>query len=331
MSGQQTAGIYQNNSYQKSVENKTKIYIVGAGAIGKALAVVLKIANRNVVLLRASITGVEEHEENISLLLNDTSEISATIPVASLDYFSELKGIIVLTNKSYGNKQITTLLKDKTGDSPIIILQNGLGIEDIFIQTHFPKIYRCVLFATSQLTESNTLIFKPVSLSQVGVIKGDKQELIETVKNITTEIFPFQAVEDIQKTIWKKAIINCVFNSVCPLIEVDNGIFQRDSAVLALARRIIDECIQIANAYAIDLSSQEVLESLLMISRLSDGQLISSYQDILNKRTTEIETLNFAIVKMAEAIGKAHLVKETQLLGELTKLKSDISRNSLTE
>ena len=64
-----------------------------------------------------------------------------------------------------------------------------------------------------------------------------------------------------------------------------------------------------------------------MISQFSDGQLISSYQDILNKRTTEIERLNFAVVKMAEAIGKGHLVKETRLLGELTKLKSDISRN----
>lgn len=313
------------------MENKTKIYIVGAGAIGKALAVVLKAANRNVVLLRASVAGVEEHEENINLLLNDKSEISAKIQIASLDYFSVLEGIVVLTNKSYGNKQITTLLKDKTGNSPIVILQNGLGVEDIFIKGDFPKIYRCVLFATSQLAETNKVLFKPVSLSQIGVIKGNQQELIETVKNITTEIFPFQAVEDIQKTIWKKAIINCVFNSVCPLIEVDNGIFHRDSDVLTVAKRIIDECVQIANDYRVELSSEEVLESLLMISKFSDGQLISSYQDILNKRTTEIETLNFAVVKMAEAIGKGHLVKETQLLGELTKLKSDISRNKLPE
>lgn len=313
------------------MENKTKIYIVGAGAIGKALAVVLKAANRNVVLLRASVAGVEEHEENINLLLNDKSEISAKIQIASLDYFSVLEGIVVLTNKSYGNKQITTLLKDKTGNSPIVILQNGLGVEDIFIKENFPKIYRCVLFATSQLAETNKVLFKPVSLSQIGVIKGNQQELIETVKNITTEIFPFQAVEDIQKTIWKKAIINCVFNSVCPLIEVDNGIFHRDSDVLTVAKRIIDECVQIANDYRVELSSEEVLESLLMISKFSDGQLISSYQDILNKRTTEIETLNFAVVKMAEAIGKGHLVKETRLLGELTKLKSDISRNKLPE
>lgn len=309
------------------MENQKTIYIIGAGAIGKALAVVLKTANRNVVLIRASVTDVEEHKEDISLSLPDKSEISAKITITSFNHFPELKGIIVLTNKSYGNKLLSTLLKDKTGGSPIVLLQNGLGVEDIFIEDQYPKIYRCVLFATSQLTDANKVNFKPVSPSQIGIIKGDGYELSEIVYSLNTSAFPFQAAENIQKTIWRKAIINCVFNSICPLIEVDNGIFYRDINVLNIAGRIIDECVQIANAYKIELSQQEVLDGLLMISKLSDGQLISSYQDIIHKRPTEIETLNFAIVKMAEAIGKADLVKETKLLGELTKLKSGISRN----
>lgn len=309
------------------MKNQQTIYIVGAGAIGKALAVTLKTANRNVVLLRASVTEVEEHEENITLFLPDKSEISAKIRISSLNHFQELQGIIVLTNKSYGNKHISRVLKGKAGHSPIVLLQNGLGVEDIFIEDHFPKIYRCVLFATSQLTDTNNVNFKPVSPSQIGIIKGEGYELSEIVYSLNTDAFRFQAAENIQKTIWRKAITNCVFNSICPLIETDNGIFHRDANVLHMAGRIIDECIQIANAYKIDLSRQEVLDGLLNISKLSDGLLISSYQDIINKRPTEIETLNFAIVKMAEAINKSHLVKETRLLGELTKLKSDISRN----
>jgi 2-dehydropantoate 2-reductase len=306
--------------------NQTNIYILGAGAIGKALTIALKSVDRNVFLLRATVQESDEHEENLSLVLNTGRELSANVRVSSINHFSTLDGLIILTNKSYGNKQICDLLKEKIGKSPIVILQNGLGVEDIFIENQFPKIYRCVLFATSQVIDDK-VSFKPVSPSAIGVIKGDSREISKIVECLNTDLFPFKAEENIQKIIWKKAIINCVFNSVCPLIEVDNGVFYRDTDVLALAKRIVDECIQVANAYVIDMSSQEVLENLLMISQLSDGQLISSYQDILNKRTTEIETLNFAVVKMAEAIGKAHLVKETRLLGELTKLKSDISRN----
>jgi 2-dehydropantoate 2-reductase len=307
------------------------IYIVGAGAIGKALAIALKSVNKNVVLLRATVQESEEHEENLSLLLNNGKEVSATVTLSSLNHFEKLDGLIILTNKSYGNKQICDLLKGKTGNSPLVILQNGLGVEDIFIENHYPEIYRCVLFTTSQIIDDTRVSFKPVSASVIGTIKSNHQELLEIVAYLNTELFPFKAENNIQKIIWKKAIINCVFNSVCPLIEVDNGIFHRDSEVFALARRIVDECIRVANAYGIELVSQEVIENLLTISRFSDGQLISSYQDILHRRTTEIETLNFAVAKMAEAIGEAHLVKETRLLGELTRLKSDISRNKLPE
>ncbi|GAB3524290.1 ketopantoate reductase family protein [Emticicia fontis] len=303
------------------------IYIVGAGAIGKALAIALSNTNHNVTLLRATVAEAKAYNTDLRLILSTSSELPATVKISSINQYEKLDGLIVLTNKSYGNQQICELLKDKTGNSPIIILQNGLGVEDIFIENQFPQIYRCVLFATSQVLDQNKVSFKPVSASVIGTIKGNKNELLTIVESLNTELFPFKAEENIQKIIWKKAITNCVYNSVCPLIEVDNGIFHRDADVLAIAKRIIDECIQVAHAYGIELSSQEVLDSLLMISKFSDGQLISSYQDILNKRTTEIETLNFAVVKMAEAIGQAHLVKETRLLGELTRLKSDISRN----
>ncbi len=129
---------------------------------------------------------------------------------------------------------------------------------------------------------------------------------------------------NIQTIIWKKAIVNCVFNSICPLLEIDNGIFHRDKGVLRIANRVILECLDIAKDTGIYLETDEVIESLLLISKSSDGQLISTYQDILNKRKTEIETLNFAIVNIAKKLKKGHAITETNLLGELTKLKSEL-------
>jgi 2-dehydropantoate 2-reductase len=78
------------------------------------------------------------------------------------------------------------------------------------------------------------------------------------------------------------------------------------------------------------LDPAEVEENLLNISRSSDGQLISTLQDIRNKRRTEIETLNFEIVRIARSLGKENTVKETRLLGELTKLKADLNNGSQT-
>ncbi|WP_315823413.1 ketopantoate reductase family protein [Paraflavitalea speifideaquila] len=117
-----------------------------------------------------------------------------------------------------------------------------------------------------------------------------------------------------------------MFNSICPLLEIDNGIFHRSPSVLAIAQRVVTECVGIANAQGIGLTVNEVMETVLMISRLSDGQLISTLQDINHKRPTEIETLNLAIVQIAQTLQLENTVRETRLLGELTKLKSELSR-----
>lgn len=307
---------------------KNNIYIIGAGAVGKTLAVFLKKAGKNVVLVRGSVVDSARRIEKIRVVLADKTEVSAKIEVSSLSNFSRLDGIVVLTSKSFGNRNLAEGLTGKTDGAPLVILQNGLGVEQPFIDRAYPEIYRCVLFMTSQIVSENKVSFKPVAVSPIGIIKGSPANLDAIVKELDNPAFPFKAEEDIQTVIWKKAIINSVFNSICPLLEIDNGIFHREEKVLEIAKRIIAECVTIAREKGIYLETGEVAERLLLISRSSDGQLISTLQDILNKRPTEIETLNFAIAGIAEKLNKGNLVIETKLLGELTRLKSDLSREN---
>jgi 2-dehydropantoate 2-reductase len=303
----------------------SNIFIIGAGAIGKVLAVFLQLQGKNVVIIRGSTDNQSSYTQKIQVELSDTTSHEAVLEFSTLSNFHKLEGIIILTNKSYGNLQLSKALKEKVNNSPLVILQNGLGVEQAFIDLDFPEIYRCVLFATSQTITENKLRFKRVSVSRVGIIKGNSATLSNIVDVISSDHFQFQTEQDIQTIIWKKAIINCVFNSVCPLLEVDNGIFHRDEKVLDIAKRIITECVSIASEVHVVLQVEDVVENLLLISKASDGQLISTYQDIKNKRKTEIETLNFAIVNIAKTLGMEDAVAETKLLGELTKLKSELA------
>lgn len=305
---------------------KNNIYIIGAGAIGKVLAVFLKLNNANVTLLRGSVDNKSSTKETIRVALPDKTELEAEIEVSTLSNFPALDGIIVLTTKSYGNENIAQALKGKVNNSPIVILQNGLGVEEVFNSDNFTEVFRCVLFATSQNISENKLSFKPVSVSPIGIIKGTNATLNKVVELISSSNFQFKAESDIQPIIWKKAIVNSVFNSICPLLEIDNGIFYRDEGVLQIAKRIIRECVLISTANGVSLSVDQVIESLVLISKASDGQFISTLQDIRKKRKTEIETLNFEIVRIAATLGKENLVTETKLLGELIKIKSELAR-----
>ncbi len=305
---------------------KEKIYIIGAGAIGKALAVSLKLNGKDVVILRGSVDGDSHHEEKIILLLSDGSEIEATIEFNTLSNFTELNGLIVLTNKSNGNATLAGKLKDKIKNSPLVILQNGLGVEQPFIDNGFSEIYRCVLFVTSQNIAENKIRYKPVAVSPIGIIKSKVTTLDSVVALIDSLNFKFKTETGIQKIIWEKAIANCVFNSICPLLETDNGIFHRKSEVFAIAQRVIKECVVVAKKNGMDITENEIEKLVLTISKLSDGQFISTLQDIRNKRKTEIDTLNFEIARIADGLHLGNLVQETKLLGELTKLKSELDQ-----
>jgi 2-dehydropantoate 2-reductase len=305
-----------------------RIFIIGAGAIGKVLAVALTREGREVVLLRGSVDDQPRRVEQIHVQFPDHSELQAAVPVDTLGNFATLDGLIVLTNKSYGNAALAGALRAKADGSPLLLLQNGLGVEQPFLAQGFSQLYRCVLFVTSQTLDANRLRFKPVAVSPVGVVAGSAATLQRVVAQVNGPVFPFRAEPDIGPVIWKKAIINSVFNSVCPLLETDNGVFHREPAALAIARRVIAECVAVARESGISLRTEEVEEGLLQISTASDGQLISTLQDIRNRRRTEIETLNFELVRIAETLGRGDLVPQTRLLGELTKLKADASQRN---
>jgi 2-dehydropantoate 2-reductase len=302
------------------------IYIIGSGAIGKSLAIFLKLQNKNVTILRGSVDNKPSYVEKIKIELNDKSEVEADIEIGTLSNFKVLEGIIVLATKSYGNLQLSKALQEKARNSPIVILQNGLGVEQPFIDNHFTEIYRCVLFATSQTISENKLRFKPVSVSPIGIVKGNIDRLKTITEALNSSYFQFAPETDIQPVIWRKAIVNSVFNSVCPLLETDNGIFHRDERALNIAKRVISECTAVARQAQILLNVDDVIANLLLISKASDGQLISTFVDIKNKRKTEIDTLNFAIVDVAKSLNQEHAVIETKLLGELTKLKSALAQ-----
>ncbi|MEI9956866.1 MAG: 2-dehydropantoate 2-reductase [Ferruginibacter sp.] len=300
------------------------IYIIGAGAIGKALAVFLKLNHKNVIIIRGSVDDGSYCFERIEVELNDCKIVTAEIEIRTISSFSNLNGIVVFANKSFGNPALAKALKTKINNAPIVILQNGLNIEQPFIDNDFSQIYRCVLFATSQQLAKNKLRFKPVASSPIGIIKGDIETLAAVVEQLDNHNFRFKVEENIQPVIWTKTIVNCVFNSVCPLLETDNGIFYRDEKALQIARRVIGECTGVAKAKGIVLDAEKVENSLLLISKSSEGQFISTCQDIKNKRKTEIETLNFAIVNFATELNMVDFVQETKLLGELITIKSEL-------
>ncbi|WP_318309246.1 ketopantoate reductase family protein [Flagellimonas crocea] len=300
---------------------KTKIYIIGSGAIGKALAVFLQQEHKAVVLVRGSVDHIPDREEQITVIGREQT-FRQKIVTTTFSGLQEIHGMVLIASKAFANEEIARKLREKVGDFSIVLLQNGLHVERPF--QGFERVYRCVLFSTSQVTGGNEVTFKSVTPSPVGNVQGNNDGLEAVVDTINTVPFSFRSEPDITVQVWTKVIVNCAFNSICPLLETDNGIFFRNPEVAKLARTVIDECVSLAQKQGINLDSDTIEENLMLISQRSDGQLISTYVDILHKRRTEIDSLNLEVSRMAKELGVPETVKHTRFLGELIQLKSAI-------
>jgi 2-dehydropantoate 2-reductase len=171
---------------------ENKIYIIGAGAVGKALAVFLTLEGKNVSIIRGSLDGIPSQIETISIQMDNDTILQADIEVSSLSCHPIFDGILVLTNKSYGNEKLAETLKNRAKNATIVLLQNGLGVELPFIEKEFTDIYRCVLFTTCQVVAENLVKFKPVATSQIGIIKGNQENLQYIVNQLNNAIFQFR-------------------------------------------------------------------------------------------------------------------------------------------
>ncbi len=293
------------------------VYVVGSGAVGMALVVCLVNAGRRAVAVRTTTRDAGEREVEVRLQ-NGADRIDARVETVGLSRLRRPDGTIAIAAKSYANKAIAAELAGKAAGCPLVILENGVGVEAPFLEIPLSEVYRCVLYVTSEVVSDGDIRFRAIKPSLIGVVRGAQAGRDRAVQALSTPRFPFAALENIQREVWKKAVINAVFNSICPLLEVDNGVFARDPAVLGIAGEVVAECIGLTDRLGLGLSRDEVMEQVLQISRSSDGQLISTLQDIRKGQETEIDFLNMEIARTAAAQRPAVSVPMTEVLGRLT-------------
>jgi len=308
------------------MHNSETIYILGSGAVGFPLAAYLTNAGRSVVAVRTSRNDVPKSTINVTVQ-DATNRLTASIQTISLSNLASLDGTVVITTKSYTNQAIAGLLKEKKATGPLVIMQNGVGVERPFLDAGFAAVFRCVLYVTSQPTSGFQFSFRPITASPIGIVKGPEADVAKCVERLNTDAFPFRAEANIQKEIWKKAIINSVFNSICPLLDVDNGVFVRDEETANLARQLVKECITLTDRLNVGLSESEVMQQIMRISTGSK-QLISTLQDIRNGRQTEIESLNLEIARLAASLQPPLYLPRTELLGKMILAKSVLHRRT---
>ncbi len=306
-----------------TISNDDKILIIGGGAIGFSLAVHLKHSGKKVAVVRVSTKLEEATTQKVSVVDLNNKTLVQEIDCYSLESIEKIQGTVVVATKANANIQIADVLEKNAHEINLVIMQNGIGVENPFLEKEFHSIFRCVVYITAEKTGPESFSARMIKPSPIGIISDKKEPKERLATILSTNGLSFYEEDNIEKEVWKKGIVNAVFNSICPLIEVDNGIFARDNNILELARKIVMECVPIAGEQGILLNTEEIIDQIIQISKRSTGQLISTLQDIRKNRETEINFLNLEICRIAKTLTPPISLPITEALGELILKKSE--------
>lgn len=298
-----------------------KIIVLGAGAIGSIYGALLSEKN-DVTLIgnKAHVDAVNSKGLSISGDINETFYLKADTEIRRIPENT----LIILTTKAYDSakaiKQIKKLLKK---DTVILVLQNGLGNEEIVkrVAGDKAKILRSV---TAMATE----FFEP---GKIGFWSGEtiieQNEVAEEICEILNKcMLKTRLFNDINLEVWNKLIVNCVVNPLSALFHVRNR--ELVSGSLKTVRHgIVRECVEVGKAEGITFPKdleQKVDEKISSYTNFS-----SMYQDIMKGKKTEIDFLNGKVVELGRKHSIPTPVNET-LVG-LTKFmeeKNEIPRKN---
>jgi 2-dehydropantoate 2-reductase len=109
--------------------------------------------------------------------------------------------------------------------------------------------------------------------------------------------------ENIKGEIYQKVILNCSLSGVCALTRMTMGSAMRDEAVVDIVRKLLLEGMKIAHLEGANLGDDYYHNALKYLSTAGNHKP-SMLIDIENGQATEIEYLNYQLIKLAEVHGE---------------------------
>jgi len=289
-----------------------KILVVGAGAVGSVLAARLSAAGYPVELTAraAHVAAIRAH----GLRIEGTSE--GTFHPVALGALSEATppDAVLLTVKTFDLRSAAAELGSRFPRLvPTLLPQNGLSAE---------REVAPVLRAATRLDPVPWLVRAvnsvPATLVGPGVVRqaGTPEIVLRdpaaggpaaAATAVFREAFeraglPLRLVADLERELWRKALVNAAINPVTALHRVPNGRL-RESPYREEASALLREAQRAAAAAGYAFSDAEADRELDRVVRATAENRSSMLQDRERGRPTEIEAISGEVLATAAAHG----------------------------
>jgi len=145
------------------------------------------------------------------------------------------------------------------------------------------------------------------------------QELLAHIRDsFMASGIPVEVSDKVQQALWAKLLVNCTYNAISALAQVDYGTLAAHSAIQQTMHAVIEEVVAVSAAAGVNLDLAQAIQICEKIAQAMPKQLSSTAQDIARKKRSEIDHLNGFVVREGQRLSVATPVNQT--LHALVKL-----------
>jgi 2-dehydropantoate 2-reductase len=287
-----------------------KYAVLGAGAMGSLIGAALSKGGQEVLL----VDPYREHMDRIAAegLRLSFGPVTETVRMQTCTNPAEAGqvDVVVLLVKGFMSETAITGARGLFGEGTFVCtLQNGLGNVEV-LEKHFPRdrILQGVIHLAGRMVgpgEVSGARYRETDLYLGSLVKeGPASDVAKTMAgSLSDGGLTAEYKTDVEGEIWKKAVVNACLNAPCGVLRLRGGEYFGHPEGKRIAADIAREFAAVAAAKGIVIDVDDAMRYLEAGTRTRSEHYPSMAQDMMNRRRTEIDFLNGAVVKYGQERG----------------------------
>ena len=277
--------------------------IVGMGALGLLYAdVMVKARGKEGVAFVLDEARLEKYKDTVFTI----NGVEKTFPMVSNKKVKPVDLLIVAVKYNGLKSAIETMRACVDEHTIIMSVMNGIDSEEILAEA-FGKEH--MIYTVAQAMDAmkfdNALNYTKSGELRIGVVEDSQKANLQAVCEYFDDIhMAYTAGEDILKRMWGKFMLNVGVNQTCLAYSTNYaGTLAEGTEENRIFLEAMNEVIELANAYDIGLTHDDLDYYVKIIGTLSPTGVPSMRQDGIAKRYSEVEMFAGTVRRMAKEKG----------------------------
>ena len=286
------------------------IAVVGAGAVGSFYGAMLARAGHKVTLIGrpAHVQATKRDGLKLDLATSSATEI---VQIGASTELSSLQSadLVLFCVKSTDSASVARQMAPHLAPHALIMsLQNGVENAALIAQQVPHAVIPCVVYVAAEMPAPGCVKHHGrgelvMGTMQASRLKDPQKTLQDIVALLGSAQVSVQISQNVMAELWSKLMINCAFNAISGLAQIQYEKLAALESVRATQTALVKEVIAVALADGIHLSESAALEAVAKISVTMGSQKSSTAQDMARSKPSEIDHLNGFIVRRGQALG----------------------------